>query len=190
MAATDIIDLAAAKEQLNIDPDNTDSDAELALYVSAATEVVERYVGAVIQRPVTERFDGGRSALLLSALPVASVTSVTVGGSVLDAAGVAVSESGVLTRVSGSARMNFSSGTQTVEVVYVAGRAASVAEVPARYQLAARIIVQHMWETQRPAAQGPFSQASDDYDPRYAYSVPRRAQELLGVEIGEWAGFA
>ena len=67
---------------------------------------------------------------------------------------------------------------------------AAVATDLADVRLAGLIILQHMWETQRPAAQGPFSQASDDYDPRYAYSVPRRAQELLGVEIGEAVGFA
>lgn len=193
MAATDLFLLADAKAQLNIDSDNTDSDAELAGYVSGVTRVVERYVGAVVNRTVTEVFDGGRCEVLLSNIPVASVTQVTDNGTVLDADAYRVSKAGVLSRVAGPSRTLFLPGIQSVEVEYVAGQVATTAAVAtdlADVRLGGLIILQHMWETQRPAAQGPFSQASDDYDPRYAYSVPRRAQELLGIEIGEAVGFA
>lgn len=193
MAATDLFTLDDAKDQLNIDLDNTASDAELAGYVSGVTRVVERYVGAVVQRSVTEVFDGGRCEVLLSNIPVASVTSVTDSGATLDGDAYTVSKSGVLSRGAGTARTLFLPGIQSVEVEYVPGQVADTAAVATDLpdvRLAGLIIIQHLWETQRPAAQGPFSQASDDYDPRYAYSVPRRAQELLGVEIGEWAGFA
>lgn len=191
MAATDLFTLAAAKDQLNIT--DTASDVELAGYVSGVTRVVERYVGAVVNRTVIERFDGGRCEVLLSNIPVASVTSVTDSGTTLDAGAYKVSTSGVLSRVAGPSRIAFLPGVQSVEVTYVAGKVADTASVAtdlADVRLAGLIILQHMWETQRPAAAGPFSQAADDYDPRYAYSVPRRAQELLGIEIGEWAGFA
>ncbi|WP_141579660.1 head-tail connector protein [Actinomadura sp. WMMA1423] len=193
MAATDLFTLEDAKAQLNIDPDNTDSDAELAGYISGVTRVVERYVGAVIHRTVTEQFDGGAGEVLLSNIPVASVTTVTDSGTDLEAGAYSATESGVLSRVAGAARTAFLPGLQSVQVVYVAGKVADTTAVKdelAEVRLAGLIILQHMWETQRPAAAGPFSQASDDFDPRYAYSVPRRAQELLGVEIGEWAGFA
>lgn len=183
MAASDVITLAEAKLHLNMT--DTASDAELAVFISAASEAIEDYIGAVVNRSVTQVFDGGRSQVLLSTLPVSSVTSVTDNGTVLDAGDHTVaSASGVLTRVSGSSAAVFSAGVQSLSVVYVAGRAASTSEVPARYKLAAQIIVQHMWETQRPAAAGPFTQGQDDYDPRYSYSVPRRALELLGEPIG------
>lgn len=186
MAATDIFTLAQAKKQLNIDLANTDSDAELSdVYIPAVTEVVEDNVGKVIHRSVTEVFDGGRAVLLLTSIPVVSITSVTEAGSVLDAAGYVIDKnSGVLTRVSGVTAMAFLPGIQSVSVLYVAGQAADVTAVPGHIRLAGLIILQHMWETQRPAAAGPFSQASDDYDPRYAYSIPRRALELLGEPIG------
>lgn len=191
MAATDLFLLADAKAQLNIT--DAASDAELAGYVSGVTRVVERYVGAVVNRTVTEVFDGGRCEVLLSKIPVASVTKVTDSGTVLDAGAYRASSSGVLSRVAGPSRTLFLPGVQSVQVEYVAGQVADTAAVAtdlADVRLAGLIILQHMWETQRPAAQGPFSQASDDYDPRYAYSVPRRAQELLGIEIGEAVGFA
>lgn len=191
MTATDVITVAEAKAQLNMT--DSASDAELAGYVSGVTRVVERYVGAVVNRTVTEVFDGGRCEVLLSQIPVASVTSVTDSGTVLDAGAYKASKSGVLSRVAGPSRTLFLPGVQSVEVTYVAGQVASTGAVAASLpdvRLAALIIVQHMWETQRPAAAGPFSQASDDFDPRYVYSVPRRAQELLGVEMGEQVGFA
>lgn len=189
MPEPDIVTVAEAKAQLNMT--DSVSDAELGLYVSAATGVVERWTGALLPRTVTDVFDGGRPVVMLSALPVRSITSVTDSGDVVPADGYRVSlPSGVLTRVAGPSPMPFLPGVGTVTVEYVAGQAATAAELPGRVRLAALIILQHMWETQRPAAAGPFSQASDDFDPRYAYSIPRRAQELLGVELGEAVGFA
>lgn len=193
MADTDLFLLDDAKAQLNIDEANTDSDVELAGFISGVTGVVERYVGAVVNRTVTEVFDGGRPEVLLSTIPVASITEVTDSGAVLDADAYRASRSGVLSRVVGPSRSSFLPGVQSVSVEYVAGQVADTAAVAVQLphvRLAGLIILQHMWETQRPAAAGPFSQTSDDYDPRYAYSVPRRAQELLGVEIGEAVGFA
>lgn len=188
MAATDIVTLAETKTHLNIDSSNTASDAELAGFISGATATVERYVGPVVYRTVTEVFDGGRPDLLLTQHPVSSITSVTVSGTALTSDDYEFNgDTGVLTRVSGSARVAFTSGIQNVSVVYVAGVASNTAAVAAaapNSRLAALIIVQHMWETQRPAAAGPFTQGSDDYDPRYSYSVPRRALELLGEPIG------
>lgn len=182
MAATDVVTLAEAKLQLNMT--DTASDAELAVFISAASEAIEDYVGAVVQRPVTETFDGGLEQVLLSKTPVASVTSVTDNGTVLASSAYRVSTAGVLSRVAGRFRLRFWDGVQSLTVVYVAGKVADTASVPQRVKMAALIIVQHLWETQRPAAQGPFSQASDDFDPRYAYSIPRRALELLGEPVG------
>lgn len=188
MAATDIIDLAAAKKQLNIPVEETSDDEELAGYVSGVTRVVERYVGVVIGRSVTDVFDGGGAVVLLRTLPVLSITSVTDSGATVDASGYRVSKpSGVLTRVAGPSPLPFLPGFQSVEVTYQAGQAANIAEVKEELgdvRLAALLILQHMWDTQRPAAAGPFSQGSDDFDPRYTYSIPRRALELLGEPLG------
>lgn len=193
MAATDVITLDEAKAQLNIPADNTASDAELAGFVAAASRVVERYVGAVVHRTVTEVFDGGRAQLLLTTLPVVEATEVIDTGATIEPGGYTVSRAGVLSRVAGPSPMPFLPGVQTVQVTYTAGQVATLAEVAEALpdvRLAALIICQHMWETQRPAARGPFDQQSDDFDPRYAYSIPRRAQELLGIEQGEAVGFA
>lgn len=189
MAATDIFTLAQAKDQVNIAQSNTTNDAELSgVYIPAVTAVVEDIVGAVIHRSVTEVFDGGRAQLLLTTTPVVSITSVTEGGTVLDPVGYVVArDSGVLTRVAGVSAVACLPGMQSVSVAYVAGKAADVTLVEGNVRLAGLIILQHMWETQRPAAAGPFSQAGDDYDPRYSFSIPRRALELLGEPVGGFA---
>lgn len=186
MAATDIVTTAETKTHLNIT--DSSSDTELGGFISAATAVVERYVGAVVNRSVTEVFDGGRAVLPLSHTPISSITSVTDSGTALTSSDYAFnSVSGVLTRVAGSFPLAFLWGVQSVSVTYVAGRVAATADVAGSYpdfRLAALIIIQHMWETQRPAAQGAFTQGTDDYDPRYSFSIPRRAIELLGEPIG------
>jgi uncharacterized phiE125 gp8 family phage protein len=183
MAATDVVTLAEAKAQLNIT--DSSADTELPVFIEAATAAVEDYVGAVVARQVTEVRDGGRAVLLLKHVPVLSVTSVTEDGTVLDASAYQVdTDAGALTRVSGSAAVPFLPGVGNVQITYQAGRVATTADVPGRYKMAALIIVQHLWETQRPAAAGPFSQGADDYDPRYSYSIPRRALELLGEPVG------
>lgn len=183
MAATDVVTVAETKLQLNMT--DTTSDVELAVFISAASEAIEDYVGAVVNRTVTEVHDGGRDRVLLSKLPVVSITSVTDNGTVLAASAYKVdAPSGVLTRVAGRGTYPFNPGVQSLSVVYVAGRAASTTAAPNRYKMAALIIIQHLWETQRPAAAGPFNQGSDDFDPRYTYSIPRRALELLGEPVG------
>lgn len=183
MAPTDLVTLAEAKDQVNIT--DSSADSELPRFISSATGVVERYVGPVVHRTVTETFNGGGRTVLLGWRPVVSVTSVTEDGTALASDGYRVAtESGVLTRMAGPSASRFAAGVASVVVTYVAGQAANTAAVPGHIRMAALIIIQHMWETQRPAAAGPFSQAADDYDPRYAYSIPRRALELLGEPVG------
>lgn len=188
--ALDLVSLADAKAQLNIT--STGSDVELAGFISAATKPIERIVGPVIARPVTEVWDGGRYQLVLRKPPVLSVTSVTDSGTVLDPSSYKVDgPSGVLSRVAGPSLLPFLPGVQSVTVVYQAGRAADVAAVTATFpdiRLAALIIVQHLWQTQRPAAGNPFTQGgSDDYDPRSSFAVPRKVTELLGDPVGGFA---
>lgn len=188
--ATDIVTLAEAKTHLNIT--DSSSDAELAGFIGAATQPVEDVVGPVVQRTVTEVFDGGRASVLLTSRPVSSITSVTDTGATISSTSYTFNAaSGVLTQIAGPSPLPFLVGVQSVSVTYVAGRVANTAAVASSaygaIRMAALIIVQHLWETQRPAAAGPFSQGVDDYDPRYSFSIPRRATELLGERV---AGFA
>lgn len=169
-----IITLADAKTHLNKVTDA--DDAELEGYLDTATAVVEHFVGSVEQRTVTDTYSGnGRADIVLRNGPVISVTSVTEDGAVLDSGAYAVTDSGILIRIVGGWRR----GVNNIVVTYEAGRD----PVPAHHKLAANIIVAHMWETQynpsggRPQI-GELEQIGT-FDPRLAYSIPRRALELL-----------
>lgn len=137
-----LVSLEDTKLQLNISADYTDHDEELRRYMEAATGVIEGYVGAVTRRTVTQKASGNRVGIVLHDRPVMSVTSVEEDGVALDSASWRLSDAGVLTRRNGGSERNWDGD---VEVEYVAGRAV----VPAHFTLAALIVIQHMWETQR-----------------------------------------
>lgn len=175
-----VITLDQAKAQLNIAATDTDHDDELQTYVAAAGDAVRGHTGHTVETATTTEYRTVRCAdtLVLRTSPVASLTSVaSVDGSVtwdvvadleLD------SPAGIVTVLSGP----LLSGR--LKLVYEAG----YATVPESYQLAALIIVQHLYETQR-GTQGRRrgSVADEPYDPRYGYSIPRRALELLGAPM-------
>lgn len=179
-----LVSLADARNQLRIPAADTSHDAEIADFLRSVTAVVERYKLAVVATTRTDTFDGGVPSVALRRFPVLSVSSVSDFGTVLPPGSYEVNlRTGVLTRVAQFLPYPFLPGSQSVSVTYVAGSAST----PPDYARAALIILQHMWETMRPAGRAPFSQQSDDYDPRYSYSIPRRALELLGEPVGGFA---
>jgi hypothetical protein len=181
-APPQIISLKDAKKQLNIPETNTTDDAEVLDFVRATTGICERYAGKIVRETFTETHDGGKCTLLLRHLPVLTISSVTENGSTLASSGYALKGfAGVLTRMLANYQeYPFLPGRQNIVVTLVAGTTSTSPDVGQ----ASRIILQHLWETQRPAGGGPFSQQGEEFDPRYLYSIPRRALELLGEPIG------
>ena len=176
-AEAGMLSLREAKKQLNIDPDDTDDDEEIAGFIRALTEPVERIAGSLVRRPVTETHQGGYM-LALNRTPVLSVTSalaIRTGGVDQNIDDLSVdAATGIVQRLDGA----WMCGPLTI--TYVPGRA----EMPAHVSLAAKLILQHMWETQRGQMGGARAGGSDEvYDPRFGYSIPRRAQELLGEQL-------
>lgn len=170
-----IISVDDAKTHLKLLSD--DDREELAEFVRATNEIVERHAGTVLPLVCTERLRGGSPSLLLGHRPVISVTSVTLaGGSLLAASGYElVAEAGVILRMVGDYESCWEGGRITV--VYTAGRAV----IPAAVLQAARVIVRHLWETQRGRMGGARAAGSDEvWDPRWGYAIPRRALELMG----------
>lgn len=170
-----LLTLAEAKAQLDIT--TTTSDQELTAYIDALTPIIERYVGPVENRTVTEVVDSKGLALAVTQVPAVSLTSITpvlagglalgVGDVVLDGA------SGVIRRINGSF---FGGGPW--EVVYTAGRG----EIHPTINVAARILLQHLWRTQYGAARG--NSGSDDFDVNepvagWGYAVPNRVLQML-----------
>ncbi|UNZ20623.1 hypothetical protein [Streptomyces sp. 891-h] len=172
-----IVTLDAAKEQLNIATSDSSQDVELQRYVDAVTTPVERHLGEVVdQRQLTDELRlSGATSFMLSGTPVISLDAVaTVDGTQIWAvADMHVdSASGEVTVLSGPAV------TGLVAVTYTAG----YATVPEDYQLAALIIVQHLWETQR-GAMGVSVGGEGEPVFGLGFALPRRALELLGTPL-------
>ncbi|MFB7711589.1 hypothetical protein [Streptomyces sp. NPDC056105] len=173
-----MLTLAEAKAQLDIET-GTD-DVELQAYIDGLGPVIERYVGPVEIRTVTEQVDGWKLIALTQA-PVVSLVSLTPvldGGLAVSLAEVTVNpDSGVVRRRDGAP---FYGGPWTA--VYSAGRVAEGGDIPPTISLAARILLQHLWRTQYGSARGQGS--ADDFSvtepiPGFGYAVPNRVLQLL-----------
>ncbi|MEW2570496.1 head-tail connector protein [Streptomyces sp. NPDC047070] len=173
-----LLTLEEAKLQLNLTTDT--DDEELQTYVDAVTAPIEEYIGPVEPREVTERQDaeGGRRILVLRTTPVLSLTSVEpllaggvshpVGGLVLDP------DTGEVRRYDGGWFRGL------LLFTLQAGRTTT----PPTVNLAARMLVQHLWRTQRPGRSGGLPGGGEDYSvgqpiPGFGYAVPNRVLELL-----------
>lgn len=171
-----LLTLAEAKAQLNIQ--TTNHDVELEAYVEAITSAIEGIVGPVEDREVVEMVDARGPTMTLLRAPVVSLTSfvpVRDGGTALDVAGLYLYGAiGEVRRKNGG---SFCGGPWTV--TYTAGRGT----VPPTINLAARMLLQHLWRTQYGAARG-AAPGADDYDvnepiPGFGYAIPNRVLQLL-----------
>jgi len=173
-----LLTLADAKAQLDIE--TASHDTELQVYIDALTAVIERHVGPVENRAVTETVSGRGTTLCLMQVPVVSLTSLTpmvLGGLPLATGDVVVdNELGVIRRVNGSV---FYGGPWTA--LYTAGRGS----VPPTIKLAALILLQHLWRTQYGASRGLSGiGGGDDFSvteavPGWGYAIPNRVLQLL-----------
>ena len=172
-----ILSLAAAREHLNLR--DTREDQEARFWNTAATRCVEALVGPVVPRDFSERHDERRmSALVLRRTPVIAVTAVEpvlatgrgydVGDLVVDR------ETGLVSLASGGLLYG------PLRVTYRAGRPVIAENIAG----AARIILQHLWRTQRGSSRGSLPGSSNDYSvtepiPGLGYAIPNRAVQLL-----------
>lgn len=175
-----IVNLTDAKKQLNIDVSDTDDDLELQLYIDALHVPIERELGRIVeQRTFVDEFDlaSGTTQVLLRSVPVASLTSIAaVDGSTTWSVDPAVMHlngaSGSVTVLSGAPF------TGLVTFTYVAGPAVAAANE----RLAALIILQHLWETQR-GRMGAVPGGGGEFMMPAGYLIPNRAAELLGTQL-------
>lgn len=175
-----IVSLADARAQLNLGATETADDDELRSFIGAATGAVERALGrAVVRRTVVERHEvcGTVSDLLLRQVPVLSLTSVVSADSSATwiVSNLRVdSDTGLVTVTAGD------SFTGPLDVTYQVGYAI----IPDDYLLAALIIIQHLWETQR-GAMGTVPGGSEEstFMAGRGFAIPRRALELLDTPL-------
>ncbi len=179
-----LLSLPAAKETLNITSQQFDN--EIVAYVEAATDMIEARVGPIVSRTVTETLTASDGVLVLSYLPVISITSVVgvFSGALtyLPAGLTANPRSGVVRALDRS-----SLRTDSYTVVYVAGRTGPIAP---RFMQAARVLLQHLWSTQRGSGGGAArgsgggaARGSNEPPAGVGYSMPNRVLELLALDM-------
>jgi hypothetical protein len=170
-----IISLDGGKKQLNISAADTSDDEEITGFIQALTAPIERIVGSVVRRTWVEKHPGGCAVALLHppVLSLTSVVAIRMGFSAPDLADLDLDgPTGIVERLDGGQIYG------PLRWTYLAGRS----DVPANVDLAARLILQHMWDTQRGTVVARFG-ADDVWDPRFGFTIPRRAQELLGDQV-------
>lgn len=182
-----ILSLREAKQHLKKSLTDDRDDDEIRDWNEACTRAVERFVGPVTIRTVTQdvQFKSARSlALALTpAIELTSATALVTGGTSYDVDDLHLDgATGIVTRTDGGVLFG------PLRFVYVVGRTA----VTANIRGAARIILQHLWRTR----QGPGrpQRGVDDFDvtepiPGLGFAVPNRAVQLLdadgvGPEVG------
>jgi hypothetical protein len=173
-----LLTLVEAKAQLDIS--GTGDDAELQVYIDALTAPIERHVGPVENREVSETVDGRGYTICVTQVPAVSVASLTPllpGGVAFVTADLLLDrDAGVIRRVDGG---SFAGGPWTA--LYTAGRGT----IPPTINLAARILLQHLWRTQYGAARGLSGVGGgDDFSvteavPGWGYAIPNRVLQLL-----------
>ncbi|MEV7394344.1 head-tail connector protein [Streptomyces sp. NPDC091215] len=176
-----IVTLADAKTQLNIPADNTNDDVELQGFVDAATAAVEQQLGTVVvPRTVVDQYDfgTGTTAFLLRAVPVISLTSIVS----LDGSQSWTVTSPVMHVDGPSGSVTVLSGPPLTGMALVTHQAGLTA-IGANTRLAAKIIIQHLWETQRGAVGVQLGGDTDNWSAGRGFAIPRRALELLGPQL-------
>lgn len=189
---TDLLNVPEAAQFLRIT--GSSEDAELAEMVTTASGMITRYIGPVAATPFVETYDGGRAQIMLRRNPVIAVTSVmeswgsstiyTLTPTVLDGSasnfgtfGYSVDLTvGLITRRASGVAVAFARGIQNVTIAYTAGYAV----IPPDLKLAAKLLVQHLYATQRGGARRP-SMGGDDAVPASHYDdMPSRVEQILG----------
>lgn len=182
-----IISLQDAKLAANIALSTTVYDTELADMVATATSMMEQLTGGpIITRQVTEtgvQISHFNTQLLLKYRPVVNVVSITDWqGVVVDTSDVLVDKqaNGLYRRAGlpflGTASVSTISPIR-YDIVYTAGWGTSL---PPAFTTAARIVVQHLWETQRGPALSPTLGGEETMPVQgMSYAMPYRAVEVL-----------
>lgn len=171
-----LINLADARTQLQIDPDDRTDDDLIQEWVAGITAVVEQYKHEIIvPRTVTEELplDFGRRLFRVYSAPVISLISVVSwdGSMTWDVSNMRASSSG-LVRVMAGPRVG-----GLIDVTVRAGYTI----IPENYQQGALVILQHIWETRRGQGSIPTGViGQEDINRTIPFDFPHKAKEWLG----------
>lgn len=188
----DVVSLQEAKDFLNIS--TSANDAELELFITAASSMWLKRGGPGGSSPAyDEWYSGGNSTIALRHTPVLAITQIVEaltgstsyvlteqnpGSGLTSAFGYSiVKERGLLTRRANGVATNFMVGELNVHVTYTAG----FVTAPEDVKLGVKLLVDHMWQTQRGGSKRPNS--TDEYVPGIGFMWPHRVEQILAQYV-------
>jgi hypothetical protein len=195
---TDWISLDEAKAAVNIT--GATFDAELGLYVSAASQRLDQLAGAAVIRTVTGEIHNvagsGVTSILLNYRPVVTASSVveynqtTARTLTLETNSAKTASDFLLDLAEGRLRRRtsgydaaFPAGRGNVVITYTAGRFANTAAVGERFKLAASIYLSHLWKREQGAGTVTFGGLETDATLIPTFGIPNVVRDLLLDEI-------
>ena len=185
-----VLPLQDAKDALNIPQATTTYDTEIQAYIATIETSLEGFTGGpVINRSITERTEltGHYEVFQVRQRPLVSVTSIVsvASGQPLDiSAGLDIdANAGTVRRKLGWPFYGpYFVWLPAMTVTYVAGWGTSA---PAAFGVFARLVLQHLWETQHgPAARPSMGGMDMIQPPGFSFAIPNRAAELLNGTVG------
>jgi hypothetical protein len=185
---TAVLPLADGKDALNISQATTTFDAEIQSYIATIESSLERATGGpLVNRVVTERSEmmSGQTVIPVRQRPLVSVTSIaSASGSLIDISGGLDLDvnAGLIRRQLGLPFYGpFFTWLPKVTVTYVAGWGVSV---PAAFNSFARVVLAHLWSSQRGPAALPMGGGEMVQVPGFGFLVPNMAAEMLAGSQG------
>ncbi len=199
--ALDILTLNEGKQAVSIALTDDTRDAQLAIYITTVSRLLDQRAGPTVIRTVTESRNGGRCWIRLRQKPISAITSLTeyvaTTPTVLTAqtAGTQPAQgyvaedyppqptllSGKIWRTTAGAEIPFAAGRKNIVAVYQAGRSTSTSVDP-RIKEAAGICLENLWRERQQSAR-----RFDEYDVPIlsfpTFALPRAAADLLSDEI-------
>ncbi len=180
-----VLSLQDGKGHLKIPQADTTYDTAIASWIATIETSLEAMTGGpLINRSVTERAELTSDLMLLTLRqrPIVSVTSVT---SVVNGSAVDISSGLDIDTLANTVQMKggwaFPAFSTRVNAVYVAGWGTFV---PAAFNVAARIILAHLWQTQHgPSARPSVGGQETAMAPGFAFAIPKRAAEMLNGSL-------
>jgi len=181
---TSVLPLQDAKDHLNIPQSNTSSDAEIQSWIATIESALERYTGGpLVNRQITERAEllSNQTVILVRQRPLVSVVSVTsASGGAIDISGgldIDVNAGTVRRKLGLPFYGPFFQWLPQVNILYVAGWGTSALPT---FNSASRIILAHLWTSQRGPASLPGLGGGDLVTlPGFGFAIPNMAAELL-----------
>ena len=180
---TAVLPLQDAKDMLTIPQATTANDALIASWIATIESCLERYTGGpLVNKTITERAEmmSNQTVIAVRQRPLVSVVSIASasGGNIDISAGLDLdANAGLIRRKLGLPFYGpFFAWLPACYPTYIAGWGVSV---PAAFNSAARIILKHLWQSQRGAALLPAIPEELTTVPGFGFAIPDQAAELL-----------